>query len=165
MIAAEQDGKTLFAQLAVYRVVYLVIPRRDLRKISIAIDFDQSRVGRSADVAAVHDIQPACHERIVQAGDALEEAARGDDASKVHARIQGLDDATKAFAGRRMNRAIARAIEGRRIDTVEKSVEHARGIDEAHAAQGPLPATDAAAGLQAGAQATPHPPRSQGDVR
>ncbi len=35
---------------------------------------------------------------------------------------------TKAFAGRRMNRAIARAIEGRRVDVVEKSVEHARGV-------------------------------------
>ena len=41
--------------------------------------------------------------------------------SKIHARIEALDDATKAFAGRRMNRAIARAIEGRRVDAVEKT--------------------------------------------
>jgi hypothetical protein len=32
-----------------------------------------------------------------------------------------------------MNRAIARAIEGRAVDTVEKSVEHAKGVEEAHA--------------------------------
>ena len=32
-----------------------------------------------------------------------------------------------------MNRAIARAIEGKRVDDVEKSVEHAKGVDEAHA--------------------------------
>jgi molecular chaperone HscA len=50
----------------------------------------------------------------------------------VHVRIEALDDATKAFAGRRMNRAIARAIEGRRVDVVEKSVAHAKGVEEAH---------------------------------
>jgi hypothetical protein len=32
-----------------------------------------------------------------------------------------------------MNRAIAHAIEGRRIDSIEKSVEHAKGIEAAHA--------------------------------
>ena len=32
-----------------------------------------------------------------------------------------------------MNRAIARAIEGKKLDTVEKSVEHAKGVEEAHA--------------------------------
>jgi hypothetical protein len=31
-----------------------------------------------------------------------------------------------------MNRAIARAIEGRRVDLVERSVQHAKGIEEAH---------------------------------
>ena len=56
------------------------------------------------------------------------------DPSRIHARIEALDDATKAFAGRRMNRAIARAIEGRRVDDVEKSVEHAKGVEAAHAA-------------------------------
>jgi molecular chaperone HscA len=63
----------------------------------------------------------------------LDEAGRGDDPSRIHARIAALDDATKAFAGRRMNRAIARAIEGKKVDTIEKSVEHAKGIEEAHA--------------------------------
>ena len=78
-------------------------------------------------------LQPGEKERIVQACEALDEAARGEDPSKVHSRIEGLDDATKAFAGRRMNRAIAHAIEGRRIDTIEKSVERAKGIEAAHA--------------------------------
>jgi len=72
-------------------------------------------------------------QRIEEACAALDEATRGDDPSRIHARIESLDDATKAFAGRRMNRAIARAIEGRRVDAVEKSVEHAKGIEEAHA--------------------------------
>jgi molecular chaperone HscA len=78
-------------------------------------------------------LQPGERERIVQACEALEAAAGGADPSKVQARIQALDDVTKAFAGVRMNRAIARAIEGRRVDTVEKSVEHAKGIEAAHA--------------------------------
>jgi len=70
--------------------------------------------------------------RIEEACAALEEAARGESASVLHARVEGLDDATKAFAGRRMNRAIAYAIEGRRVEAVEKSVEHAKGVEEAH---------------------------------
>jgi molecular chaperone HscA len=78
-------------------------------------------------------LQPGEKERIVAACEALDEAARGEDPSKVHSRIEALDDATKAFAGRRMNRAIAHAIEGRRIDSIEKSVEHAKGIEAAHA--------------------------------
>jgi molecular chaperone HscA len=71
--------------------------------------------------------------RIEQACERLEAAAHGEDATKVHSSIEALDDATKAFAGRRMNRAIARAIEGRRLDAVEETVKHAKGIEEAHA--------------------------------
>jgi molecular chaperone HscA len=64
---------------------------------------------------------------------ALELAVEGDDPSKIRGRIEALDDATKAFAARRMNRAIARAIEGQRVDVVEKTVEKAKGVEEAHA--------------------------------
>jgi molecular chaperone HscA len=78
-------------------------------------------------------LQPGERARIEQACAALEEAALGGSASVIHARFEGVDEATKAFAGRRMNRAIARAIEGQRVDTVEKSVEHAKGVEEAHA--------------------------------
>jgi molecular chaperone HscA len=78
-------------------------------------------------------LEPGEKARIEQACQALEEAARGAEPGRIHARIEALDTATKAFAGRRMNRAIARAIEGRRLDTVEKSVQHAKGVEEAHA--------------------------------
>jgi molecular chaperone HscA len=71
--------------------------------------------------------------RIEQACAALEESLEGDDPRRIQACIEALDDATKAFAGRRMNRAIARAIGGRKMDVVEKAVEHAKGVDEAHA--------------------------------
>jgi molecular chaperone HscA len=57
----------------------------------------------------------------------------GGDPSRIRVDIEALDAATKAFAGRRMDRAIAHAIEGRRVDAVEKSVEHAKGIEAAHA--------------------------------
>jgi molecular chaperone HscA len=78
-------------------------------------------------------LQTGEQQRIVQACEALETAAAGEDPSRVHSRIEALDEATKAFAARRMNRAIAHAIEGRRIDAIEKSVEHAKGIEAAHA--------------------------------
>jgi molecular chaperone HscA len=88
---------------------------------------------RSALVADADLLEPGEGARIAQACDALEEAARGESASLVKAKFDAVDDATKGFAGRRMNRAIARAIEGRRVETVEKSVEHAKGVEEAHA--------------------------------
>jgi molecular chaperone HscA len=84
-------------------------------------------------------LEPRERETIERACDALDKAAAGDDPGRVHASIEALDDATQAFAGRRMNRAIARAIEGKRVDVVEKSVEHAKGIEEAHAGRA-LPA-------------------------
>jgi molecular chaperone HscA len=61
----------------------------------------------------------------------LERACTGDDPRAIQACIEGLDRVTKDFAGRRMNRAIARAIQGHRVDEVHKTVERARGV-EAH---------------------------------
>jgi molecular chaperone HscA len=69
----------------------------------------------------------------------LETAMKGVDARRIELEIQDLDAATKDFAGRRMNRAIAQAIEGQSLDTIERSVEHAKGIEAAHAESGPLP--------------------------
>jgi molecular chaperone HscA len=63
----------------------------------------------------------------------LEKACEGSDPGRIHARIEELDHASKEFAGRRMNRAIARAIGGKRVEEVETTVEHARGIEAAHA--------------------------------
>jgi molecular chaperone HscA len=82
---------------------------------------------------ADHDLLEA-GERIAIEGAmrALEAAAAEADPSRIQARIDALDASTKAFAGRRMNRAIAKAIEGRKLDQVETSVQHARGVDAAH---------------------------------
>ena len=84
-------------------------------------------------------LEPGEKERIEAAIAELERAAAGDDARRIELKVEDLDAATKAFAGRRMNRAIAQAIEGQSLETVEKSVEHAKGIEAAHAESGPLP--------------------------
>jgi len=60
--------------------------------------------------------------RIAAAIQGLTEAARGEDAGKIHALVEALDVASKDFATRRMNRAIARAIEGKTVDQVTRDV-------------------------------------------
>jgi molecular chaperone HscA len=64
---------------------------------------------------------------------ALDEASKGEDSRRITLRIEELDDATKDYAGRRMNRAIAKAIEGHKLEEVEETVEKAKGVEEAHA--------------------------------
>ena len=55
-------------------------------------------------------------------------------ASPVQAAIDRLDHVTHDWAGRRMNRAVARAIAGRDLNDIAKTVEHAAGVD-AHVAR------------------------------
>ena len=52
----------------------------------------------------------------------LESSMQGEDAGRIHALIEALDAASKAFATRRMNRAIARAIAGRAVDEVSSAM-------------------------------------------
>jgi molecular chaperone HscA len=76
-------------------------------------------------------------ERIEQALADLSAAVLGERPGAITARTEALDAATHEFAGRRMDRAVARAIAGKRVDDVAGEVEHARGVDahvEAHAA-------------------------------
>jgi molecular chaperone HscA len=63
--------------------------------------------------------------RIQAAIAAVELAARGVDPSAIHAAIDALDHASKEFATRRMNRAIARAFEGRNVNEVSTQVDGA----------------------------------------
>jgi molecular chaperone HscA len=67
-------------------------------------------------------LQPGEDEAITRAIDALDTAAKGEDPGRVHALIEALDAASKEFATRRMNRAIARAIEGKKVDDVSESM-------------------------------------------
>lgn len=84
-------------------------------------------------------LEPNEKVRIEAAIAELEHAVKSDDARRIELKVEDLDAATKEFAGRRMNRAIAQAIEGQSLERVEKSVEHAKGIEAAHAESGPLP--------------------------
>lgn len=52
----------------------------------------------------------------------------------VQAAIDALDHVTHDWAGRRMNRAVAQAIAGKNVMDIEKTVEHAAGVD-AHVAR------------------------------
>ncbi|MFO0555111.1 MAG: Fe-S protein assembly chaperone HscA [Polyangiaceae bacterium] len=67
--------------------------------------------------------------RIEEALRDVEAALRGTNASILHARVELLDNATKAWAGRRMDRAIAKAIAGRSVGNVEAEVAHAKGVE------------------------------------
>ena len=49
--------------------------------------------------------------------------------SVVQAAIDHLDEVTHDWAGRRMNRAVAQAISGKSVVDVERTVEHAAGVD------------------------------------
>ncbi|MBX3203915.1 MAG: Fe-S protein assembly chaperone HscA [Labilithrix sp.] len=103
---------------------------------------EASRVAASTKKSLAADpdlLEPGEGARIEAAIADLEKAIGGADARRIELKIEDLDAATKTFAGRRMNRAIAQAIEGQALDTVERSVEHAKGIEAAHAESGPLP--------------------------
>jgi len=68
---------------------------------------------------------------ILAAIDALDGAAQGTKVAAVESGIAQLDMLTKDWAGRRMDRAIAKAIGGKGVEDVARSVEGAGGI-EAH---------------------------------
>jgi molecular chaperone HscA len=67
-------------------------------------------------------LEPGEREQIEDAMRALDEASRGEDPGRIHALVEGLDLASKEFATRRMNRAVARAVQGRKVDDVASSV-------------------------------------------
>ena len=86
-------------------------------------------------LAADGDLLSAGERASIEQGlSALETAIRGDKASLILGRTTELDDATHAWAGRRMDRAVANAIAGKRLDAVETTVAEARGVD-AHVAE------------------------------
>jgi molecular chaperone HscA len=59
----------------------------------------------------------------------LKRALDGDDHDEIHRRIEDLDQASKAFAGRRMDRSIERALAGRSAAQLEAETRGAHGIE------------------------------------
>jgi molecular chaperone HscA len=72
-------------------------------------------------------------ERIENAVKSLRHALAGTRTSSIQSAADALDAATHAWAGRRMDRAVQAAIEGRQLTEVERRVERAQGVD-AHVA-------------------------------
>jgi molecular chaperone HscA len=60
----------------------------------------------------------------------VEAAHEGTSASRLQGAIDALDHVTHGWAGRRMDRAIAKAIEGRRVGDVEATVQQAKGVEQ-----------------------------------
>ncbi|WP_437568840.1 Fe-S protein assembly chaperone HscA [Sorangium sp. So ce542] len=79
-------------------------------------------------------LEPGEREAIEGALSALGAAIRGDKPGLIQARTDALDDATRAWAGRRMDRAVAKAIAGKQVEDVEANVAAAKGVD-AHLAE------------------------------
>ncbi|EYF03268.1 Fe-S protein assembly chaperone HscA [Chondromyces apiculatus] len=69
-------------------------------------------------------------ERVEEAMTALEQAMKGTRAGVLQRRIEALDEATHGWAGRRMDRAVARAIAGRQVEDLESEVAHSKGVDQ-----------------------------------
>ncbi len=88
---------------------------------ALAADADLLAEGEAASIArAVAELEAAV---------AAEAGLAGKRASRIQSKTDALDEATHAWAGRRMDRAVARAIEGRKLDEVESEVAEARGVD------------------------------------
>jgi molecular chaperone HscA len=59
----------------------------------------------------------------------LRRALAGTDHDEIRRRVEDLDHASKAFAGRRMDRSIERALSGRSAGDLERETKDARGIE------------------------------------
>ena len=107
------------------------------RLIEARVEAEQVLTATRKALAADADLLDAEERRRVdQALSELEAAVLGERLGAITARTEALDAATHGWAGRRMDRAVARAISGKRLDEVEQDVATAEGVDahvEAHA--------------------------------
>jgi molecular chaperone HscA len=100
---------------------------------------EAGRIVRATERAIVSDARLLVdgeRERILQAIEDVNLTVVADNAARIHVALENLDAATREFAARRMNEAIAVAVRGQKVDAVETAVETALGIDEAHARAG-----------------------------
>lgn len=87
-----------------------------------------TRQGLDADGDLLNVVERA---HVMAAVDQLAASVEGSSVAAIESGIANLDGLTKGWAGRRMDRAIAKAIGGKGVDDVAKTVEGAGGI-EAH---------------------------------
>ena len=113
----------------------------DARRL-VEAKVDAERIAHATEKALAVDadlLEAGESERVEKALRGLREAAAGDKPSAIQNRIDELDHATHDWAGRRMNRAVARAIEGKQLGSVEASVAGAKGLEAHLAAEGHAP--------------------------
>ena len=86
---------------------------------------------RAAMATDAHLLEPEVEAATRAAMAELERLAAGTDHLAIRAGVEALDRASKPFAERRMNLAIAAAMQGRALDAVERDlVEHGHGAHE-----------------------------------
>jgi molecular chaperone HscA len=107
------------------------------RLVEARVEAQQVLTATGKALATDADLLTADERQTVERASAdLEAAVKGDLVGPILTATEALDGATHAWAGRRMDRAVARAIGGKALDTVEKDVAKAEGVDvqvEAHA--------------------------------
>ena len=86
-----------------------------------------TRKALDADADLLNEAERAAVERAVRG---LAGALDGKSAAAVSAATEEVDRATHEWAGRRMDRAVAAAIAGKEVGSVEREVAAARGVDE-----------------------------------
>ncbi|HEY2732770.1 MAG TPA: Hsp70 family protein, partial [Polyangiales bacterium] len=93
---------------------------------------EAERIAGATEKAIASDaalLEPGEAERIGAALATLRAAISGKDSRAIHSLIDELDQLSKPFAGRRMDRSIAKALSGRSLGEVERETAHARGIE------------------------------------
>ncbi len=78
-------------------------------------------------------LSAAERQRIDAARSAVEQAKAGSDHRRIADAISALDVASKEFAQRRMDESLSHAVSGRAVRELEAAVEHAHGVEQAHA--------------------------------
>ncbi len=110
------------------------------RLIEARVEADRVVMATKKALAADADLlEPGERETIEAAIASLEAAIRGESARAILVRTESLDEATHAWAGRRMDRAVAKAIAGKQVQDVEAEVAQAAGVEahlSAHGAAG-----------------------------
>jgi molecular chaperone HscA len=105
------------------------------RLVDARVESERVLLATEKALAADADLlEPAERGEVDVALDALKKALVGSSAAAIQSALDTLDHATHGWAGRRMNRAVQAAIEGRALTDIEQRVERAQGV-EAHLAQ------------------------------
>jgi molecular chaperone HscA len=110
----------------------------DLRqRMLITQRVEADRILAALDAALARDgqlLSAGERQRIDAARAAVEQAKAGSEHRRIAEAITALDVASKEFAQRRMDESLSHAVSGRAVREIEAAVEHAHGVEQAHAA-------------------------------